>query len=126
MKENILEKNESLICTTATCPVTLTTQIIGGRWKHLIIYLISAGINRFGAMQRGLPDISKNMLTQSLRELERDGIITREIFAEIPPRVEYALTDWGRATLPIMKAMADWGMQYRYQMTNEASSTEGS
>lgn len=121
MNENILEKNENLVCSSSTCPVTLTTQVIGGRWKHLIIYLISAGINRFGAMQRGLPDISKNMLTQSLRELEKDGIITREIFAEIPPRVEYALTDWGRATLPIMKAMAEWGAQYRQQKNQEVS-----
>lgn len=116
MKENKLNNSENFICTVQTCPVTLTTEIIGGKWKHLIIYLIASGIQRFGAMQRALPSISKNMLTQELRDLEKNGIISRKIYAEIPPKVEYSLTDWGRATLPILESMAAWGNQYREKM----------
>jgi DNA-binding HxlR family transcriptional regulator len=113
MKEEKLNIFKDFVCTNQTCPVTLTTEVIGGRWKHLIIYMINLGVNRFGAMQRTLPNISKNMLTQELRDLEKNGIISRKIFAEIPPRVEYSLTDWGRETLPILEAMAKWGEKYR-------------
>jgi DNA-binding HxlR family transcriptional regulator len=113
MSEKKEKKVSNFVLTCETCPVTLTTEIIGGRWKHLIIFCISSGITRFGEMQRTLPHISKKMLTQELRDLEKNGIINRKIFAEIPPRVEYSLTDWGMATLPILNAMAAWGMQYR-------------
>ncbi|MCU0446427.1 MAG: helix-turn-helix transcriptional regulator [Microscillaceae bacterium] len=106
---------EKIILSSETCPVTFTTHLIGGRWKPLIIFMISLGINRFGEMQRALPEISKTMLTQELRDLEKNSIIDREIFAEIPPRVEYSLTAWGKATLPILQAMAEWGQNYRLQ-----------
>jgi len=104
---------EKFILSSESCPVTFTCNVIGGRWKPLIIYMISLGITRFGEMQRTLPEISKTMLTQELRDLEKNGIIDRKIFAEIPPRVEYSLTEWGKATLPIMQAMAKWGTDYR-------------
>ncbi|GAB4411736.1 MAG: hypothetical protein OHK0053_38420 [Microscillaceae bacterium] len=107
------ERPENFVCTLASCPVTLTTEIIGGRWKPMIIFMIANQIRRFGQMQRTLPTISKKMLTQELRDLERNGIIHREIFPEIPPRVEYSLTEWGKATLPILQAMAEWGGKYR-------------
>lgn len=94
------------------CPVTLTSGIIGGKWKPVIIYNISRGVNRFGEMQRAMPGISKKMLTQELRDLEHNGILNRKIFAEIPPRVEYSLTDRGQETLPILQAMADWGLKF--------------
>ncbi|KOY87997.1 hypothetical protein AD998_00700 [bacterium 336/3] len=101
------------VCSPETCPVTYTTSIIGGRWKPIIIYLISEGICRFGDMQRSMPLITKTMLTQELRDLERNGIIHRQVFAEIPPRVEYSLTDWGKKTLPVLQAMAVWGNEFR-------------
>jgi DNA-binding HxlR family transcriptional regulator len=104
---------EKLVLSSESCPVTFTSLMIGGRWKPLIIYMISLGVNRFGEMQRTLPEISKTMLTQELRDLEKNGIINRKIFAEIPPRVEYSLTPWGEAALPIMQAMATWGNDYR-------------
>ncbi|NJL15754.1 MAG: helix-turn-helix transcriptional regulator [Microscillaceae bacterium] len=104
---------ENFVCTLATCPITLTTEIIGGRWKPMIIFMIANQIQRFGQMQRTLPAISKKMLTQELRDLERNGIIHREIFPEIPPRVEYSLTEWGKAALPILQTMAEWGGKYR-------------
>jgi DNA-binding HxlR family transcriptional regulator len=91
------------------CPVTATMGVIGGKWKLLILYVIYNEINRFGKMSMVLKDISKQMLTTQLRELETDGIIERKIFAEIPPHVEYYLTKKGKTLLPIIDLMRDWG-----------------
>lgn len=91
------------------CPVTATMQVLGGKWKLLILHLINNDINRFGKMSMMLRDVSKQMLTTQLRELERDGIIRRVIFAEIPPRVEYNLTETGKSLLPIIELMKEWG-----------------
>jgi DNA-binding HxlR family transcriptional regulator len=96
----------------AHCPVTTTIEIIGGKWKILVLYLISNDINRFGKMSMMLKGISKQMLTSQLRELEENGIIERKIYAEIPPRVEYFLTPTGKSLLPIILMMKDWGLQY--------------
>jgi DNA-binding HxlR family transcriptional regulator len=94
------------------CPVTATMEIIGGKWKILILYLISNDINRFGKMSMMLRSISKQMLTSQLRELEEDGIIERKIFAEIPPRVEYYLSPKGKSLLPVIHMMRDWGLTH--------------
>ena len=94
------------------CPVTATMSVIGGKWKILILYLVYNDINRFGKMGMILKDISKQMLTTQLRELENDGIIERKIYAEIPPRVEYFLTEKGKSLLPIIEHMRDWGNEY--------------
>lgn len=94
------------------CPVTATMGVIGGKWKILIIFLIYNEINRFGKMNMVLKDISKQMLTTQLRELENDGIIKRIIYPEIPPRVEYFLTEKGKSLLPIIDLMKDWGYEY--------------
>jgi DNA-binding HxlR family transcriptional regulator len=94
------------------CPVTATMGVIGGKWKILILYLISNDINRFGKMGMVLKDISKQMLTTQLRELEQDGILERKIYPEIPPRVEYFLTERGRSLLPVIESMKEWGLQY--------------
>ena len=91
------------------CPVTYCMSKIGGKWKPIILYLITKGGNRFGILQRGIDGISKQMLTQQLRQLEHDGILHREIFAEIPPRVEYSLTELGESLLPIIETMRNWG-----------------
>src|SRR5687768_9879212 len=98
--------------TIEKCPVTTTMEIIGGKWKILILYLISNDINRFGKMSIMLRSISKQMLTSQLRELEEDGVIERKIYAEIPPRVEYFLTHKGRSLLPIINMMKKWGLEY--------------
>jgi DNA-binding HxlR family transcriptional regulator len=94
------------------CPVTATMSVIGGKWKILIVFLICNQINRFGKMSMVLKEISKQMLTTQLRELENDGILERKIYSEIPPRVEYSLTDKGRALLPIIESMKVWGDEY--------------
>lgn len=91
------------------CPVTATMEVIGGKWKILILHLINNDINRFSKLSLMLRRISRQMLTSQLRELERDGIIRREIFAEIPPHVEYFLTDKGKALLPVLNEMKEFG-----------------
>ncbi len=91
------------------CPVTQCLSMIGGKWKPVILFLVMNGVNRFGAMQRAAPGCTKQMLTKQLREMEADGLLHREIFAEIPPRVEYSLTEKGRSLLPVIQAMRDWG-----------------
>ncbi len=96
-----------------TCPVDVTLSVIGGKWKLLIYHQLVLGVTRFGQFRRAIPRITQTMLTQQLRELERDGIVTRTIYAEIPPRVEYALTDFGRTLESVIRVMCNWGMQYQ-------------
>jgi len=93
------------------CPVMKCIEVIGGKWKTVIIYLISIGINRFGMLQRSCNGISKQMLTKQLRELENDRIINRKIYAEVPPRVEYSITPRGETLFPIMESMKNWGLK---------------
>lgn len=94
------------------CPVEATLAVIGGKWKGVILYHLMSGTKRFNEFRRLLPDITQRMLTLQLRELEKDGIIHREIFKEVPPKVEYSLTEFGRTLEPIIKLMRDWGEQY--------------
>lgn len=94
-----------------TCPVAHCLSMIGGKWKPMILYNIYIGTQRFGAMQRAIPNVTKQMLTQHLRELEVDGLITRQIFAEMPPRVEYSLSARGTSILPVIAAMQEWGLK---------------
>ncbi|WP_421980982.1 winged helix-turn-helix transcriptional regulator [Roseibium sp.] len=91
------------------CPVTYCLSVIGGKWKPVIIFCIMNGVDRFGALQRAVPKITKQMLTKQLRELEADGLVTRTVYPEVPPRVDYALTDRGRSVLPVIEAMKAWG-----------------
>lgn len=93
------------------CPVTYCLSVVGGKWKPVILYCIANGVDRFGAMQRAVPGITKQMLTKQLRELEADGVISRLVYAEVPPCVDYALTDVGRTVLPIIDQMKAWGEQ---------------
>lgn len=93
------------------CPVTHCLNLIGGKWKPVVIHLIRNDCRRFSALRKAIPDISKQMLTQQLRELEQDGLLERKIFAEIPPRVEYSISAYGQTLFPIIDAMRDWGLQ---------------
>src|SRR5262245_7094023 len=98
------------------CPVRTTMHIIGGKWKPIILYYINyLGVCRFGELQRYIPQITKKMLTQQLRELEGDGIVSRKIFRQVPPRVDYSLTIHGLTLEPILNSMADWGTKHRAQ-----------
>jgi DNA-binding HxlR family transcriptional regulator len=95
------------------CPVEVTLSVIGGKWKPLILWhLYKGGVRRFLELQRIIPGITRKMLTQHLRELERDGIVARKIFNEMPLRVEYSLTKYGRTLRPLMYVLADWGSKH--------------
>lgn len=95
-----------------TCAVETTLDIIGGRWKVLILRQLLFGVKRFNELHRALPGITQKMLTQQLREMEQDGIIHREVYAQVPPKVEYSLTPLGHSLVPILEAMHQWGVQY--------------
>ena len=90
------------------CPVTHAMNIIGGKWKPIIIYLLSRGDLRFGKLLMFMPSISRKVLTDQLREMEIDGLINREKFAETPPRVEYSLTKSSENLIPLLESLADW------------------
>lgn len=96
------------------CPVATTVQLIGNKWKLLIIRnLIYNGTQRFGDFTKTIPAISKKVLTDNLRALEEDGLVERKVFAEVPPRVEYSLSELGKSLKPILDAMFDWGTEYK-------------
>ena len=97
------------------CPVATTVQMIGSKWKLLIMRNLLARPWRFNELKRDLAGISQKMLTDSLRSMEDDGIITRTVYPEVPPRVEYALSELGESMRPIMKAMEVWGAAYKAQ-----------
>jgi len=94
------------------CPVKLTADIIGGKWKPSILFYLEGGTLRFGELQRLIPGMTKKMLTQHLRDLERDEIVHRKIYAEVPPKVEYSLTRHGQSLKPILKLMSAWGTRH--------------
>ena len=101
------------------CPVATTVQLIGNKWKLLILRNLQVRPWRFNEMLRSIPGISQKVLTDNLRALEKDGIITRTVFPEVPPRVEYALSELGNSMRPIIQAMEAWGLGYQ-QMVREA------
>jgi len=94
------------------CPVAATVKLIGGKYKTLILWNLLEQTLRFSQLSRAIPCATPKMLTQQLRELETNGIIQREMFPEIPPRVEYSLTDFGRSLRPVLEAMHAWGRGY--------------
>jgi DNA-binding HxlR family transcriptional regulator len=101
------------------CPVEVTLNIIGGRWKALILYHLRGGICRFNGLRRLIPSVTQRMLTQHLRELEADGIILRTVHPVVPPHVDYELTALGQSLLPIMDAMAVWGQNYTVELSQQ-------
>lgn len=95
------------------CSVEATLAVIGGRWKPVILFhLLEQDVLRFGQLKQSIGGVTQRMLTNQLRELERDGVVQRTVYAEVPPRVEYRLTDYGRTLEPILKAMREWGAQH--------------
>jgi DNA-binding HxlR family transcriptional regulator len=94
-----------------TCPAEVTLAVIGGRWKVLILFQLFQGVKRFSELGRALAGITQKMLTQQLRELERDGIVARTVYPQVPPRVEYRLTPLGETLKPVVSAMCKWGLR---------------
>ncbi len=95
------------------CPVATTVALIGSKWKLLILRNLLARPWRFNELRKSLEGVSQKVLTDSLRSLEEDGVITRTVYPEVPPRVEYALTELGYSLKPILDAMQAWGMDYK-------------
>lgn len=91
------------------CPVTRTMNLIGGKWKPIILNIIGMGVIRFGKLNQLIPAISNKVLSTELKELERLGLIVRSVHKEIPPRVEYHLTNKGESLIPLLNQMAEWG-----------------
>jgi len=105
------------------CVVDAALDVIGGKWKGMIVYqLLSAGPLRFNALRREVGDITQRMLTKQLRELEDDGLVSRTVYAEVPPRVEYRLTAGGAALAPVIAALKTWGEDHlRVPVSREAA-----
>jgi DNA-binding HxlR family transcriptional regulator len=95
------------------CPVKLTADVIGGKWKPSILFFLEGKTRRFGELQKLIPGMTKKMLTQHLRALEQHEIVHREVYAEVPPKVEYSLTKHGESLKPILKLMSAWGTRHQ-------------
>ena len=101
------------------CPVATTVQLIGSKWKLLILRNLLARPWRFNELRKSLEGISQKVLTDSLRSMEEDGLVTRRVYPEVPPRVEYSLSPLGESMRPIIQAMEQWGAQYKASKARE-------
>ncbi len=109
-------KGDSAMNTTTqlpACPVETTLTLIGDKWKVLILRDLITGTKRFGELKKSIGSVSQKVLTAQLRDMEKKGLVHREVYAEVPPRVEYSLTDLGRSLKPILDAMQSWGEKYK-------------
>lgn len=97
------------------CSIELTLKLIGGKWKVLILWYLGEKNMRFGELKRALPQITQKMLTKQLRELEEDGIVNRFVHHQVPPKVEYSLSEIGKSLLPILSILSEWGAFYAEQ-----------
>lgn len=111
----MISKNEMPVC-----PVATTVQLIGSKWKLLILRNLMVRPWRFNELRRSLEGISQKVLTDCLRAMEEDGIVVRTVYAEVPPRVEYALSELGESLRPVLMAMQNWGNYYKNQMQDNA------
>lgn len=106
------------------CHLTTTQNVIAGRWKIVVLWYLSQRTRRFNELQRLLPGISKGILTRQLRELEEDEMVHREVYKEVPPKVEYSLTPQGTSFIPALEIMGEWGKKYMEKKQNEQLDSE--
>jgi len=99
------------------CPVEACLEVVGGKWKGVILFHLLGGTKRFNELMRLMPDVTQRMLTRQLRELEADRIILRKVYAEVPPKVEYSLSEFGRTLEPVLKMLQSWGTEYLDRIT---------
>jgi DNA-binding HxlR family transcriptional regulator len=109
MMENELEK----------CAITTTLHALGGKWKIIVLWHLVEKTRRFSEIQHLVQGVTHKMLAQQLRELQAEGLIQRKVYAEVPPRVEYSLTAYGRTLIPILNAMAEWGREHKRNQTDQ-------
>ena len=103
------------------CPVETTLMLIGDKWKVLILRDLMPGTKRFGELKKSIGSVSQKVLTAQLRDMEASGLVTRTVYAEVPPRVEYSLTDLGKSLKPILDSMWNWGEQYKSTVSTSSS-----
>ena len=108
------------------CSVEATLAVVGGRWKPVLLFHLLGGRKRFGELRRLTPNATERMITLQLRELEADGVIQRHVFAQVPPRVEYELTDFGRSLEALLIQMRDWGDAFQKRKTRSAKGSSTS
>lgn len=108
-----IENNSKIV---SQCPVTTSMEVIGGKWKVIIIYQLKDKTLRFGELKALIPGISQKVLTAQLRELEKDNIISRKVYAQVPPKVEYQQTDLAVSLNPIIEQLCNWGAKFREQL----------
>ncbi|MEM8672710.1 MAG: helix-turn-helix domain-containing protein [Cyanobacteria bacterium P01_G01_bin.67] len=94
------------------CPVEAALEVIGGKWKGVILYHLLSETMRFNQLRRLMPEVTQRMLTRQLRELEADNLISRKVYSEVPPKVEYSMTEYGKTLTPVIYALQAWGLQY--------------
>ena len=111
-------------CWKTGCDVEATLTVIGGRWKPVLVCHLLAGRKRFGELRRLIPNATERMITLQLRALEADGVIDRHVFTEVPPRVEYEATEFGRSLEPILQSMQEWGRAFKVRRLAEESAAE--
>lgn len=105
--------------TLPACPVETTLTLIGDKWKVLILRDLLPGTRRFGELRKSIGSVSQKVLTAQLRSMEESGLVHRQVYAEVPPRVEYSLTELGQSLRPILDAMSDWGRAYQQEQEGE-------
>jgi len=113
-----VKRNKDYTCALG-CPVEATLDLIGGKWKAIILYHLRDQVLRFNELQRRLTGISQRLLTKQLRELEEVGFVSRTVYAEVPPKVEYRLTKKGETLRPVIRALEIWGEDYLVQMSRQ-------
>lgn len=118
MTEDINMAEQSSKKELPACPVETTLTLIGDKWKVLILRDLLPGTKRFGELKKSIGNVSQKVLTAQLRAMEESGLLTRTVYPEVPPRVEYTLTELGQSLKPILDAMRDWGEEYK-EMHNE-------
>lgn len=113
-----MSQNDDLLNKLPACPVETTLTLIGNKWEVLILRDLMDGTKRFGELRRSVGHISQKVLTSQLRTMEEAGLVHREVFAEVPPRVEYSLTPLGKSLQPVLDSMRDWGTEYKRHLSD--------
>ena len=119
MDTNSKPKSRHVSYDRVACPVEATLELIGGKWKGIVLYYLLDGRLRFSELNRKIGCVTQRMLTKQLRELEADGLVNRIVYAEVPPRVEYELTNEGCSLKPIISALKDWGEAHALKLLSE-------
>ena len=114
------QRHETYVC----CPVEAALDVIGGKWKVAVIFQLMEGTKRFNQLQRLIPNITRRMLTLQLRELEKDGLVSRKVYQQVPPKVEYSLTELGLTLQPIIISLKNWGETYAPHYREKTSVNE--